>query len=194
MAAFAFAFVHACECQAVFAFHESLIERENGIGNVLDEGFSFLGDFGALCLHALPSLLDGCQILVDQSLGMGKAGFGLLEQGPEAIDFLHHFQLAGFQAVEFLFIADDFVGDRLIFVVFTGFELLGFEASDGGFAGSGVEFEILEFDLLLVDRCFCVGNRLLVPSEFGFRPGLILGEFFEVFGERQQAAVTVLED
>jgi len=38
------------------------------------------------------------------------------------------------------------------------------------------------------------GHGYLVAGQFGIRPGFILGEFFEVFGEHQQAAVPVLEN
>ena len=34
----------------------------------------------------------------------------------------------------------------------------------------------------------------LIAGEFGFGAGLIDGKFFKVFGQRHQAAITVLED
>ena len=125
---------------------------------------------------------------------MGAGGFRGFQRGAFAIHFLHQFQLAGFQLIHFLLIAGDFMADRLIFLVLAGLELLGFQAHDRVLAGTGIEFEAFQAQFAIDHRIMGAGDGRFVAGELVLRPGFVLGQFFEVFGERQQAAVTVLEN
>ena len=155
---------------------------------------AFRGDFAAFGFHALAALGDRCQILFNQRAGVAARGFRGFQRGPLGVDLLHHLQLAGFQFVDFLFVTHDLVADRLIFLVLAGFKLLDLEAQDGGAAGAGVEFETFQAQFTIDQRIVRAGDGGFIASQLGFGPGLVDRQFFEIFRERQQTAVTVLEN
>ena len=82
----------------------------------------------------------------------------------------------------------------LIFLVFTGFKLLHLEPLDCRAARADVEFETFQAQLAIHQRVVGLFHRGLVGRQLGLCPRLVLRQFFEIFGERQQAAVTVLEN
>ena len=110
------------------------------------------------------------------------------------VHLLHQLQFAGFQFVDFFLVAGDFMADRLVFLVLAGLELLELQPLDRRAAGSGVEFESFQAQFAIDHGVVRPGDGRFVAGQFGLGPGLVLGEFFEVFGERQQAAVPVLEN
>lgn len=66
MTAAAFAIMHGSDGEAGFAFHEALVEREDGLRDLASEGFAGLAHLGALGVEALAALGEGRQILLDQ--------------------------------------------------------------------------------------------------------------------------------
>jgi hypothetical protein len=86
------------------------------------------------------------------------------------------------------------MAERLVLLVLAGFELLDLEALDGRLAGAGVEFQALEAKFAIDQRVAGGFDCRFVAGQFGFHPRFVLGQFFKIIGERQQSAVTVLEN
>ena len=84
--------------------------------------------------------------------------------------------------------------ERLVLVVLAGLKLLDLEALDSGAAGFGVEFDFFHLEFRSEQRVVGLADGGLIAGELGFCPGFVDGQFFKVFGQCQQAAVTVLED
>ena len=85
------------------------------------------------------------------------------------------------------------MGQRLIFLVFAGFELLSLEPADGGLAGLGVKFELLELHFTLVDRVFGIGHGFLVVGQFGAGPSFLLRQFFQILSKGDETPIKILK-
>ena len=185
---------HGGHSEAELGAHEAFIERQGGAWNLAGEIGAIGADLGLLGKHALLALGDGGEVLGDEFLGVGQSRLGSLVEFPTAIDRLHRLQFQGFKSVDLLLVSGNFVVKRLVLVVFTGFELLDFEAFDRGAAGLGIELDFFHFEFGGEQGVMSLADGGLIAGEFGFGASLVNGEFFKVFGQRHQAAITVLED
>ena len=84
--------------------------------------------------------------------------------------------------------------ERHELLVLAGFELLQFQPLDRRAPGLGIELDFFHPQLAVEQRVVGFRHGGLVARQFRPRPGLILGEFGQILGQGQKAAVTVLEN
>ena len=125
---------------------------------------------------------------------MASFVLGFFENLPSLVACFHELQLGGLVFVDFLLIALDFGADGAKFFVFASFELLGFEAPDGGSAGFDVQLDRFDGDLVFLQAGFGVGDGLLRAGEPGLGHFLFGGNAFEVRFEVRDGLVALLED
>ncbi len=194
VAAFAFPFAERGDGEAVFTFHEAVVEGDEVFGDVGEEFFALGEDFGLIGEDLRVALLDGGEVFGDEGFGFFTSGFGSFLGGAVAIDLVHGFEFLGFEGIEVFFVADDFVAEGDEFLVFAGFELLVLQALDGGAAGLGIELDFFDAKLAIEERLVGLGDGGLITGELGFGTNFVLRDSREVFGEREEAAIAVLED
>lgn len=162
----AFAILEWCQGHAIFRFHESFVEWHEIIWCMIRSVFTLGSGFVEFGVDTLRAFGDRLDVFIDECLGFGQCGFCLGLDIPQAVNFLHGFELERFELVEIFFVAGDFVRDGLKLFVFPRFELLLFESDDGGSARLCVHFVFFDDEFRGEKGIVCLFQIGLVSCQF----------------------------